>query len=141
MDHGMMMNEKYHLWDIKDGTVMQEILGPDRKPFMDGLRRRDLRLAWSLSMDWFNPHGNKTSGKKKSMGCGLQGCMSILKGDFQGRVGPTANQMCGLCWLNKSENAIFDYDKWKRCMCEEYWPAAKEWRNAETKLERTKIFE
>ncbi|KAG1810690.1 uncharacterized protein BJ212DRAFT_1302402 [Suillus subaureus] len=68
MDYGTMMNKKYHMWDIKDGTAMQEILGTDRKPFLDGLKRQDLRLAWSLSVDWFNPHGNKTSGKKKSVG-------------------------------------------------------------------------
>jgi len=77
MDCGMMMNDKYDLWDIKDGTVMQEILGPDRKPFMDGLKRRDLRLAWSLSMDWFNPHRNKTSGKKKSVGSIAMGLLNL----------------------------------------------------------------
>lgn len=186
MDRGTMMNEKCHMWDIKDGAAMQEILGPDGKPFMDGLKRRDLRLAWSLSVDWFNPHGNKTSGKKKSVGSiamvllnlppslrykpeniylvgvipgprepALEEINHFLRPviDFflpswkngtwftrtfkhtegrlsrsviavaisdlpaarklAGRAGPTANQMCGLCWLHKSEIANFDYDTWK----------------------------
>jgi hypothetical protein len=78
MDHGTMMNKKYHMWDIKDGTVMQEILGADGKPFLDGLKRQDLRLAWSLSVDWFNPHGNKTSGKKKSVGSIAMGLLNLL---------------------------------------------------------------
>jgi hypothetical protein len=30
MDLGTMMNKKYCMWDIKDGTVMQEISGIDR---------------------------------------------------------------------------------------------------------------
>ncbi|KAG1736388.1 uncharacterized protein EDB91DRAFT_1083356 [Suillus paluster] len=144
MDRGTMINEKYHLWDIKDGTVMQDILGPDRKPFMDGLKRRDLRLAWSLSTDWFNPHRNKTSGKKKSVGLIAMGLLnlpprhlSILKRDFQG---PTANQMCGLCWQNKSDIANFNYDTWEQRTCEEHRAAAEEWKNAETKSERNKVF-
>ncbi|KAF9224267.1 hypothetical protein BS17DRAFT_704264 [Gyrodon lividus] len=35
---------------------------------MDGLKRSNLRLAWSLSIDQFNPHGNKTARKKKLVG-------------------------------------------------------------------------
>jgi len=77
MDRGTQFNEKYQMWDIKDGTIMQEIPGPDEKPFMDGLKRTDLRLAWSLSVDWFNPHGNKTSGKKKSVGSVAMGLLNL----------------------------------------------------------------
>lgn len=157
MDRGTMMNEKYRMWDIKDGTVMQEILGADGKPFLDG--------------------GNKTSGKKKSVGSIAMGLLNlppslrykpenmylvgIIPGprepaldeinhflrpvvDFfvpswkdgtrftrtfqnaaarklAGCAGPTANQMCGL-W------------------CSEHRAAAEEWKSAETKSERDKIF-
>ena len=213
MDRGTQFNEKYQMWDIKDGTIMQEIPGPDEKPFMDGLKRTDLRLAWSLSVDWFNPHGNKTSGKKKSVGSVAMGLLNlppslrykaeniylagIIPGprepaldeinhflrpvvDFflpswtdgtwftrtvkypggrlsrsviavaindlpaarklAGRAGPTANQMCGLCWLMKSDIANFDYKTWRRRTCQEHRAAAEEWKNAETKSDRDKIF-
>jgi hypothetical protein len=68
MERGTRLNDKHQLWDIKDGSGITEIMDPDGKPFMDGLQRSELRLAWSLSVDWFNPHGNKTAGKKKSVG-------------------------------------------------------------------------
>ena len=65
---GTLLNEVHQLWDIKDGTAITEIVGPDGKVFLDGLKRSDLRLAWSLSIDWFNPLGNKIARKKKSVG-------------------------------------------------------------------------
>jgi hypothetical protein len=68
LECGTRLNDKYQLWDIKDGTGITEIAGPDGKPFMDGLQRSDLRLAWSLSVDWFNPHRNNSVGKTKSVG-------------------------------------------------------------------------
>ncbi|KIK71726.1 hypothetical protein PAXRUDRAFT_22927 [Paxillus rubicundulus Ve08.2h10] len=44
MECRTMLNDKYELWDIdiKDGTGITEIAGPDGKPFMDGLQRSDV---------------------------------------------------------------------------------------------------
>ena len=68
MERGAMLNDKHQLWNIKDGTGITEITGPDGKPFIDGLQRSDLWLAWSLSVNWFNSHSNKIASKKKSVG-------------------------------------------------------------------------
>ena len=65
---GTLLNEACQLWNIKDGTAITKIFGPDSKVFLDGLKRSDLQLAWSLSIDWFNPLGNRTAGKKKFVG-------------------------------------------------------------------------
>jgi len=67
MEWGTVLNDNHYLWDIKDGTAITKIQGPDGKIFMDGLKRSDLWLAWSLSINWFTPQGNKTS-RKKSVG-------------------------------------------------------------------------
>ncbi|KIK35994.1 hypothetical protein CY34DRAFT_95198 [Suillus luteus UH-Slu-Lm8-n1] len=58
-----------------------------------------------------------------------------------GRAGPTANQVCGLCWQKKLDVANFDHDTWKRRTSEEHRAAAEEWKNAETKSVRDKVFE
>lgn len=35
---------------------------------MDGLKRSELRMVWSLSVDWFNPFHNKAAGRQASCG-------------------------------------------------------------------------
>ena len=86
MEQGTMLNDKHQLWDIKDGTGITEITGPDGKPFMDGLQRSDLRLAWSLSVDWFNPHSNKITGKKKSVGSIALALLNLQAFDIKRKI-------------------------------------------------------
>jgi hypothetical protein len=77
MDQGMMVSNDLQIWDIKDGMEIGEILGSDGKPFIDGLKRIDLKLSWSLSVDWFNLYGNNTLGKKKSIGLIVMGLLNL----------------------------------------------------------------
>ena len=213
MDCGIVVNDQHQLWDIKDGTTIAEIEGPDGKPFMDGLKRSDLRLAWSLSVNWFNPHGNKTSGKKKSVGsitmallnlppslryrteniylvgvipgpkepsldevnhflCPLvdfflpawkdgtwftktmehqegrlsRSVIALAVNDLPGarKVGghaaPTSHHMCNLCWLLKSDISNFNWESWRLRTYDEYFDAARCWRDTETKKEQSRLF-
>jgi len=69
LDQGTVFSEQSdELWDIKDGLAIRDLKGPDGRPFLDGFKRNELRLAWSLSVDWFNPFHNKQAGKKASCG-------------------------------------------------------------------------
>jgi hypothetical protein len=68
LDQGTVLNCEHDLWDIKDGEAIRSLKGPDGRPFMDGLKRSELRLVWSLSVDWFNPFHNKAAGRKASCG-------------------------------------------------------------------------
>ena len=62
----ILHREAEELQDIKDGTAVQELRGPDGKPFLNGYKRSELRLIWSFSTNWFNPFHNKQAGKKAS---------------------------------------------------------------------------
>ena len=69
MDNATFLHREVDdLLDIKDGAAVQELRGPDGKPFLDGYKRSELRLIWSFSADWFNPFHNKQAGKKASCG-------------------------------------------------------------------------
>lgn len=77
LDRGTLFNDTNDMWDIKDGVGVKEMLGPDGKPFIDGLKRKELRLLWSLSVDWFNPRGNKAAGKSVSTGSVVMACLNL----------------------------------------------------------------
>jgi hypothetical protein len=77
LDRGTLFNEGDNMWDIKDGEIVKDLLGPDKKLFWDGLKRSELRLLWSLSIDWFNPRGNKAAGKSVSTGSIVMACLNL----------------------------------------------------------------
>lgn len=77
LDNGTVLLNQEELNDIKDGAGMQNLRGPDGQPFLDSLKRSELRLVWSLSVDWFNPHTNKISGKHVSTGSIAMACLNL----------------------------------------------------------------
>src|ERR1700742_2537707 len=77
LDRGTVFNNSRDMWDIKDGTVIRDMKGPDEKAFLDGLQRRELRLIWSLSIDWFNPFWNKIAGPTASSGSIVMSCLNL----------------------------------------------------------------
>ena len=77
LDRGTLFNDTNEMWDIKDGVGVKEMLGPDGQPFLDRLKRKELRLFWSPSVDWFNPHGNKAAGKAVSTNSVAMACLNL----------------------------------------------------------------
>ncbi len=65
------------LWDITDASALREIIGPDEKPFFTAAKQDELRLAWCLSVDWFNPLLNKAAGKTLSTGSIVMSCLNL----------------------------------------------------------------
>lgn len=212
LDQGTVLLEQENLHDIKDGRGIQDLRGPDGQPFFDNLKRSELRLAWSLSVDWFNPLTNKIAGKHVSTGSvamallNLPPCMRY-KSEFmylnsvmpkepaldqtnhyleplitqvcesyekgikfsrtyqhpEGRQtrsaivvfvndlpgGKKAAQMaghtskshfCSLCTLNKSNINEIDPVLWAPRDVETLRRAAFQWKNADSKAERDRIF-
>ena len=62
--------------DIWDASAICELEGPDGKPFFDA-PNGEARLAWCLSIDWFNPYHNKTAGKSASVGSMAMTCLNL----------------------------------------------------------------
>lgn len=77
LDAGTFLLNRSELADIKDGSGVQTLRGPDGQPFLDGLKRNELRLIWSLSVDHFNPHTNKIAGKHVSFGSIAMVCLNL----------------------------------------------------------------
>ena len=77
LDEGSVRVGDYYIHDIKDADAIRELKGPDGKAFMDGYKRRELRLVWSISIDGFNPLKNKTAGKAVSTSSVAMVCLSL----------------------------------------------------------------
>jgi hypothetical protein len=69
--------EADELRDVQDGASIRTLKGPDDKPFMCETRNGELRLAWSLCVDWFNPYQNKAAGKSASVGSIVMACLNL----------------------------------------------------------------
>jgi hypothetical protein len=62
--------------DMIFGKALRELLGPDGRPFM-AAPAGELRLAFTLNVDWFNPFGRRTAGKHASVGGIYMVCMNL----------------------------------------------------------------
>ncbi|KLO04849.1 hypothetical protein SCHPADRAFT_840122, partial [Schizopora paradoxa] len=71
-----VLRQKGWLVDIFDGDYIHSILDTQGLPFMTG-NPDELRLAWALSVDWYNPYHNKTAGKTASVGSVAATCLNL----------------------------------------------------------------
>lgn len=62
--------------DIWDGAAFRVFKGPDNQSFFRS-PNNELRLAFSLFVDWFNPHGRKRQAKAVSIGAIYMICMNL----------------------------------------------------------------
>ncbi|KIO12206.1 hypothetical protein M404DRAFT_126013, partial [Pisolithus tinctorius Marx 270] len=64
--------------DIWDGSVLRQFRGPDNNLYFGSENpRSEVRLAFSLFVDWFNPFGNKQGGKHTSFGAIYMVCLNL----------------------------------------------------------------
>lgn len=61
--------------DIWDGSVLRNFAGPDGKHFLDG--NGEGRLVFGINQDGANPYGNRTAGKKVSIGPIYLVCLNL----------------------------------------------------------------
>lgn len=62
--------------DMLFGETLQTLRGHDGQPFMKA-PPGELRLAFTLNVDWFNPFGRRTAGKHASVGGVYMVCMNL----------------------------------------------------------------
>ncbi|MBW0560506.1 hypothetical protein O181_100221 [Austropuccinia psidii MF-1] len=59
--------------EIQQSLAWQTLLWADRTTHQENF----LKLVFSLFIDWFNPRGNKISGKQESLGCLVVTCLNL----------------------------------------------------------------
>jgi hypothetical protein len=64
------------LHDIIASPALAELRDPSGLPFLRDCGD-ELRLVWSIWVDWYNPHGNKAAGKSVSTGVIAMTCLSL----------------------------------------------------------------
>jgi hypothetical protein len=77
LEKGSVCEPDELLSDVKDGNLLRDIPGADGQPFMGSTSNGELRLAWSLCVDWFNPYQNKAVGKSASTGSIVMACLNL----------------------------------------------------------------
>jgi hypothetical protein len=65
------------IYDVKDGSAIRELPGPDGLPFLNGGGSNELRLVFALSVDGFNPFHLKQSGKSVSVSHITMSCLNL----------------------------------------------------------------
>ena len=73
---GLKSHNSEVLLDIGDGSRLQTLLGLDCKAFLDS-PSNELRLMWTIAIDWFNPYYNKAAGKSASIGSVTLVCLNL----------------------------------------------------------------
>ena len=64
--------------DIWHGSVLRGFLkGPDGRPFIADNGSDELRLVFSMAVDWFNPGQVKAAGKQVSLGFVIFACLNL----------------------------------------------------------------
>jgi hypothetical protein len=76
LEQGITCEPHNPLFDIKNGNLLRSIRDVDGQPFMR-VTNGELRLAWSLCVDWFNPHHNMAAGKSASVGLIVMACLNL----------------------------------------------------------------
>lgn len=76
----LMMGEAYDgefTEDIRHAKGVRDLFHVDGQPFYDGNKIPDLRTAWTICFDCFNPFFNKAAGKSASAGLLAMKCQNL----------------------------------------------------------------